>query len=495
MKNRDNMVLINNQNKSSNISWLMIDLARSSGATNPIKWIYAAKEKTSSFISRLVDARNLWGQLLLLLLTACLSDGGSNSITPTPSPNQNTAPSTPTTTLNYLNTLRTLAGVATYSSNAILDQSATAHTNYQVSNSVMGHAETSGLSGFTGVDGSARAKVAGYFSTSVAEDISFNKATGEELIDDLMTAAYHRMSLLDFDLDEMGIGFINTNQTQTALWSALTTNAGLNAFNTKCAAGGDNITSGSYFLCNDGVTKINVISNDAWLATLRAKSAALVVWPADQSTVLPAFYEESPDPLPACSVSGNPISVQVNPAQNALITLDPASLILTELSSGAAVTITQRLSNLMPQPDSLAAQWTTPNKQWAAAFPAQRLKWGTRYSASVNYTEAGVSKTKNWTFTTRALSSTPIVITQPSTTLSVPGQSQFVIYVPPGDCTASSMYIQANASGSQPVTNIQSIDPHTFSVTVTGATTAVLTITQSNPQGATKFSYTLTLNF
>ncbi len=443
--------------------------------------------------------------LLLILLSACGGGGTSNPILPANSNTQSGNSTMPTgqtgATLTHLNTLRTQAGLPVYVSNSLLQTSATAHSNYLYTHNVMGHTEDPIKGGFTGANPSDRAKAAGYSISSVAENISYNSDTGEELIDDLMTAVYHRMSLLDFDKDEIGIGLVQHTKTNTgALWSVLTTNSGLKGFNDLCVAGGDYFQTGSYFLCADGLTKVSVTRYDQIHASLRTQASDVVVWPASNSIVPPAFYEESPDPLPECSVSGNPISVQVNPGLNSQINLLPNTFTLKEKTSQTPVAIFRTLSNVTAQPDPAANSWQTNNIEWFAAFPTSRLNWGTTYQASIDYVSTDftfnppkiVTLTKNWEFTTRSLPAAPVTVAQGTSSISAVGLSQVVLYFPPGDCTASASQVSTSAAGTSPNVVLQYIDPHTLMLTTSGVTRVNVNFTQL---GTTTYSHNLTINY
>ncbi len=393
-------------------------------------------------------------------------------------------------TLTHLNTLRTQAGLPVYVSNSLLQASATAHSNYLKNNNLMGHGEDPTISGFTGLNASDRAKAAGYSITSVAENISYNNDTGEVLIDDLMTAVYHRMSLLDFDKNEIGIGLVQYPKINTgALWSVLTTNSGLKGFNDLCATGGDYFQTGSYYLCADRLTKVSSTRYDKLHADLRAQASDVVVWPAANSIVPPAFFEESPDPLPECSVSGNPISVQVNPGLNSQINLLQNTFTLKEKTSQTPVAIFRTLSNVTTQPDPAANSWQTNNVEWFAAFPTSRLNWGTTHQASIDYVSSGNTLTKSWEFTTQSLPAVPVTIAQGTSSISAVGQSQVVLYFPPGDCTAGASQVSTSAAGN---VVLQYIDPHTLMLTTSGVTQLNMTFTQL---GTTTYTYNLTINY
>lgn len=433
---------------------------------------------------------------VLFLLAAC-GGGTSNPILPANS-NTQTGNSTPPTgqtgaTLTHLNTLRTQAGLPVYVSNTQLQDSATAHSNYLYTHNLMGHDEDSLKSGFTGINASDRAKFAGYSISSVSENISYNSDSGEELIDDLMTAVYHRMSLLDFDKDEIGIGLLQQTKVNTgALWSVLTTNSGLKAFNDLCALGGELIQSGTYYFCADSFSKVSAASFDNFHTSLRTQSSDVIVWPAANTIVPPAFYEETPDPLPECSVSGNPISVQVNPALNNDVSLLTDTFSLKEKTSQIAVPLFRTLSNISAQPDSAANSWQTNNVEWFAAFPTSRLNWGTSYQASISYFHGFATHTLNWEFTTQSLSAVPVTVAQGASSISAAGLSQLILYFPPGDCTAGASQVSTNATGTAPTVDLQYIDPHTLMLTTSGVTRVTVNFTQL---GNTNYTHDLTINY
>lgn len=447
--------------------------------------------------------KNIFFRLTPLVIAINLAACGGETTSATPTTPPDTTPSktdfnpTRDTPLNYLNYLRNFAGLTTLSTNSQLTDSALAHTKYMLDNNVQGHSETSGTPGFTGVSPQDRAITAGYKAPTVSEDISYNKATHTELLDDLMTAVYHRMGLLDFTKDEIGFGFeVRPVTTNGSLWSALTANLGFKALNDLCNSGGENITSGSYYTCNDGTTKISATTYDETLPKdLRSKSANLVVWPPANAVVPPSFYEESPDPLPECSVSGNPISVQVNPKFNDQYTLDAASFTLTEKSSGHQVEIIKTLSNLTDQPDPVAADWKGDRLEWFAAFPKERLQWGKTYTAKFNYTDGSTSSSKTWEFHTKALPENPLVITQDTTITGTSGKDFYVV-IPPTNCKVKSTGY--TSSGSYPqgtVTDlkIDAIDLQTYKVNAVGFTTLDITFTEAD--GQTTHSRKLTINF
>lgn len=401
------------------------------------------------------------------------------------------------TALNYLNDLRGYVQLPAYVENATLLQSANAHVDYALHHNVIGHNENpANTLYFTGVAPHDRTKAAGYLWPGVSENISYNKANFVGLIDDLMTAVYHRMSLLDFEKDEIGIAYKQVavpNREQDPYWSALVTNAGVSGLNALCNAGGDGGQS-RYVLCDNGA-KISITRYQSELDNLTQKSPDMVVWPAANSTVPPVFYDETPDPLPDCSVSGNPISVQINPAKLADYTLYPDTFKLVEKETATPVELNRILSSKTNQPDAEAADWKTDEKQWFAAFPQQRLKWQTLYEASFDYLYGSQRKTKTWQFTTPVVADKLVTLNQNAEMDYQLGET-LTVYVPPANCGITGNQWGTNyqyAETAAPDVNIENIDSQTFKIVARQVSQLTLTFTQTD-QNKQQYIKTLKLN-
>ncbi|MBT8438198.1 MAG: hypothetical protein KJO91_00620 [Gammaproteobacteria bacterium] len=79
------------------------------------------------------------------------------------------------TGLIYLNSLRSAAGMTTLSSNANLDTAALNHSTYNQINNFIGHYESLDFpTGFKGVTPADRVVAAGYLSTTVSENVSYD---------------------------------------------------------------------------------------------------------------------------------------------------------------------------------------------------------------------------------------------------------------------------------------------------------------------------------
>ncbi|PIQ06534.1 MAG: hypothetical protein CO158_02310 [Piscirickettsiaceae bacterium CG_4_9_14_3_um_filter_43_564] len=399
------------------------------------------------------------------------------------------------TPLNYLNYLRSYVQLPAYVENATLLKSANAHLNYMLHHNALGHAEDPQNSlYFTGKTPQERTHAAGYQWPGVSENISYNKANFTGLIDELMTAVYHRMSLLDFQKDEIGIAYKEAavpNKDDDPIWSALVTNAGVFALVALCDAGGD---GQSGYLCSNNA-KISKTRYQSEMDALAKKAADMVVWPAPNSQVLPAFFEETPDPLPDCKVSGNPISVQINPSKLADYTLLPDTFRLIEKVTGAELVLNRVLSNVTDQPDAEAANWKTAEMEWFAAFPQQRLKWQTLYEASFDYVYSGQTWTKTWQFVTPSFDGELIALYQNAQYDYPLGQTLY-IYVPPENCAvnankwASSYQYDAQQT---PELSVEAVDPQTLKLVARQVSQMTLTFTQTDLSGQ-DYIKTLKLN-
>lgn len=302
--------------------------------------------------------------------------------------------------LVYLNSLRQSVGLIPFINNIKLAAAAQAHSAYIVDNdSQTAHEEqTSGI-GFTGVLPSDRAFSQGYLSSGVGENIAFNKMSVKELVDDLMSAIYHRMGLLNFDHDELGVGLvIDTVKFDTVVsqaqagkqWAALTTLSGNTYYNALCEVQ----TPGA------ACSSINIATGDTSpSAKVIAKNTKdLVVWPTSNSTVPPAFYEEHPDPLPTCTVSGYPVTVQLPPDKVGVWTVSSSTFSLKN-AQDQNVALISSFTNL-DDPNRTLRQDASTHVEWLAFFPEKPLGWGKTYTATITYSEGLVQYPRTWQFKT-----------------------------------------------------------------------------------------------
>ena len=294
------------------------------------------------------------------------------------------------TALEYLNTLRTKAGLVVFSEESRLQQAAKNHSDYMQINNVSGHYEESGKTGFTGNWPLDRVLYTDYTLRAVSENVSWESGgTYKSSIDMLFSAIYHRYGFLNMTSDEIGIGVSDNGEFYTY-------DMGYSALRDLC----ENSTyeSGSYVynVCKDENKKIEA---DVWSSATenhKDSSPDIVLWPPDESDdIPPVFYEESPDPLPNDSVTGYPVSIEFNTVTYST-SPEVSDLIIKDLKTGDYL---ERiiLMNKENDPNGYFTDFQFAN------FPKHRLEWGHAYEVELTYSYEGTRYTKYWQFKTRTL--------------------------------------------------------------------------------------------
>lgn len=332
--------------------------------------------------------------------------------------------------LIYLNAIRHELKLPVLIQNPALQKSAAGQATYQVVNNQQGHQQASNLLQFTGEWPNDRAYASGYHS-HIAEVISYNSARPTQFIDDLMSAIYHRLSLLDMGQNEVGVSVVRDDEG--FIKSALVANLGNKHLNQACQT--------PYTFANGTVIYTGLCKNAKPLAqstvekiqqTTAQLSPKILVWPKSGATVQPVFYEENPDPLPQCNVSGYPVHIQVNPNYWGKIHFKPNSFTLVDLDSGVSIPAISIFNNLS---DPHTKEDKTAPERWWAYFPQERLAWGRRYQAQVQWVEQGQTKTTRWEFFTPKLQGLNLISSAKTTLKAQPGETLH-LYFPPSECNA-----------------------------------------------------------
>jgi len=155
---------------------------------------------------------------------------------------------------------------------------------------------------------------------------------------------------------------------------------------------------------------------------IRRKNKDVIVYPyANQRHIWPAFYNESPDPLPKYKVSGFPISVQFNPVNAKNVKLKSFRLYDEK---GKEIKKTKILQHKNDHNHLFT-------KLEFALMPLARLEFGTTYTAVFEAVVDGSSVKKRWSFTTENPKEKVYRITQKKTTLNVKAGSTALLYIVP----------------------------------------------------------------
>ncbi len=322
--------------------------------------------------------------------------------------------------LEYLNTLRTRAGMPPYTTGAILTKAAQNHSDYLVAHHQNGHFEEPGLSGFTGKIPHERAIAAGYRVAMLTENVSVNALDYKDSVDGLFAAVYHRFGFLDFQSDEIGIG-VSQDPDDTD-YNAFVYDMGVKALNDACSGPDyDGAERYAYKVCVDPAHKIRESRLLQILNASKVASKPIVIYPYENQTdVPPVFYDETPDPLPGYEVSGFPVTVQFN----------------DYYIKGAAV---HAISLFGPDgkelPSKILYAGNDPHhmlkKGYFALLPLHRLAYGTQYKVVLDYSSGGKHTRKVWHFKTRELPEPAITIAGDEKHVTIEPHRTYTLYFKP----------------------------------------------------------------
>lgn len=337
------------------------------------------------------------------------------------------------TALFYLDKLRKDAGMSVYHLNAKLGEAAQNHADYLLEENVFGHQESNtNNSHYTGEWLNNRLDHVAYDWTAYAEAISKGDSSVIHSLDGLFVSIYHRLGFLSFNTEELGFGSVHDDNYGNAFTYALGT------------------------------------STPRYASDVQNDNPAIVKWPPENyQNAQPAFFNnEFPDPLPECQQngpSGNPISIQFNPAKTDTISINTFSL---HDENGVSV-------------DTKTIDDSNLGDRQFAMFPINRLDWNKNYTASFSYTEGGAQKDLSWSFKTRILEYPGVILDNTASTYEVSKNSTYSFYVVPDDCNDTDTYYSSyDPSKLEPIGTF--IDPNTHNVKTVGDVGSTTTLELGN---------------
>lgn len=325
--------------------------------------------------------------------------------------------------LVYLNDIRQNAGLIPFTYHSKLSKAAKSHATYLMRQRKYGHYEKKGYKGFTGQTPSDRVTHAKYASKMVMENISTNAKNTQDSIDTLMAAIYHRFVFLTFDKNEIGLGK-SMNPKSKVLKSAYVYNLGNRGLRKACHKT-FKLKSGKRYntnICKNKQKKIPELYVQKKIKETRKQNAKILVYPYNgQTNISPAFYNETPDPLPGYKVSGYPISVQFNPAFHKQVTLKTFRLF-----DKKGKEIKKR---------KILTKDTDINHKFSAlqfAFmPLKRLEYNSTYHVEFKAISDGHHLHQDWTFTTKNPKGRLFKIRKKKTTIKIKSKGKIVLYFEP----------------------------------------------------------------
>ncbi len=321
--------------------------------------------------------------------------------------------------LNYLNKLREKAGLLPFLENPLLDEASQNHANYLNFNNVMTHYETQGNKYFTGITPQDRVFYVGYEGGFIGENISAGDPDITSSVDSLFSAIYHRFGFLNFKFDELGIGVAGNFYVY---------DMGSSKIRILCEQD-SYFGSGSYYynVCKDKNKKIASDLFEDAMNYYYENAPKYIIWPYDgENDVIPVFYEEFPDPLPECSVSGYPISIEFNPGKINENSFQFKGFHLYDENGN-------EISNV-----KILTHDTDPNgelsKYQFALMPLERLDWDKDYLVKFVYIENGNTNIILWQFHTKKLDYPVIKISKNSEQIEINKGEKYYIYFEPENC-------------------------------------------------------------
>ena len=358
-----------------------------------------------------------------------------------------------------INQLRETAGMTAFSKNKQLSEAALNHALYCHDNRTGGHFESKTYSGYTGYDHIERINTVGYKSRTTGENVSSHKGVADDKksVDGLMSAIYHRFAFLSFDFDEIGIGIKQSDD-----YSSFVYNMGNTLKNKQCLVPSSK-KSGKYYssVCSNKQFRISAKDFDEASFDTQKNNPAVVTWPPENSNdIPPAFFEESPDPLPGYGVSGYPVSVQFNPSVFSEVVPVITRFELIDLQTGKSLKLIKRIDEQSDQHKKFTAYEH-------AIFPVERLDWSRQYRAEVDYMVQGGSETKSWNFNTRDLNVPIYDVSVAQGVISESSGNTFTIYLPPKHHNDAEMSYGTRYRGLSAL-DVKIIDGNTLMVKATG---------------------------
>ena len=225
---------------------------------------------------------------LLLSLLGCISEPESTNETEnTPSDNieQTETPDNSNNEVDiydYVNQLRTSAGMIPLAKNQELEEAAQNHAVYVTANNMIGHNQLSTLINFTGKTPADRANYTGYSSRFIGEGVATEQSK-TAAIDGLFSAIYHRFTLLSTEHNLIGIGFDLFDENEKH--GALVHNMGNSQLNALCNNTSFSGTGTVYInQCLNRELKIPVNAFENAIADVKTQNPEVILWPPENAS-------------------------------------------------------------------------------------------------------------------------------------------------------------------------------------------------------------------
>ncbi|MDQ7084359.1 MAG: CAP domain-containing protein [Sulfurovum sp.] len=322
---------------------------------------------------------------------------------------------------SLLNNIREAMGLGYLYRNDALDEASQGHAKYLVTQHESAHIQKENTLDFTGSSPSDRVMATDYASRKTLENLSTNTGNAQSSIDGLFAAIYHRLAFLDMSIDEVGLGV--TQDALDSTESAFVYVMGNSELDRLCREHHFRGQGKYYYkVCKDEAHRIGEKAYTQAQSNIQRNNPQIVHYPyANQTQVVPAFYVETPDPLPQHDVSGMPISIAFNPYY--FDKVEVLSFVLYDAQD-------RRIENVL-----LMHQANDPHQHFTdkdfALFPLERLEYDSQYRVEVEYRSKTEEQTLSWYFSTLKPREPLHTITSKETTLTLESSKSYILYFKP----------------------------------------------------------------
>lgn len=289
--------------------------------------------------------------------------------------------------MDRLNEIRRQTGAEAFAHSPLLAVSAQSHADYLSLDGGDGHEEHNPDNPyFSGLELAERTDRAGYFADSAENLVSSPiRIGGRRATDELMTALYHRFSLLNPHYDEAAAGWAHRRHT------ALVFNQGSSGERTLCeqllAQGtrpAETDQGGELIYCKNSLYPTETLPPPPALP-------AYIAYPVG-SGIEPAYLgDETPNPMPGYEKTGNPISIAFYRDAEGITALS------FKLFGPEGEILPTHLMTAANDPNAVMGSHEF------ALFPLNALQFATDYRAEFRYQseQNKQPQTIRWTFRTR----------------------------------------------------------------------------------------------
>lgn len=376
-----------------------------------------------------------------------------------------------TTPLEYLNCIRTNSGMIELKEDSLLTYAAEQHVIYMKNTLDIGHYEDSSYTDYYyGYDPLERAQNAGY-NGPVGENLSSGSNDFYHSIDLLFAAIYHRFGFLSFDYD--AIGFYGSDGYYVY-------DMGISQIDTLCNDDNAFSGAGSYYtnICIDTDKKIDLDKYESARYENANSNPSYVVYPYnDSNDSLPAFYEETPDPVPSCEVTSNPVSIHFNEQKFDADSFEFLDFRLfnedgSEIDDTIILTESTDVNGMLSPLEF-------------AVFAEDRFDWNTTYTARFSYVYNSDHENIEWEFTTRTPADEFYTVTYDEEVVRVSSDTTVAFYVKPDDCTSSLQSFTLTYPNDVTINSKGWIDGHTLYLNISGNYGSEVEVVFGNNKGFT----------